>query len=233
MKDPVNQFSNHRLQQLCEENSEIYKKQKEASDDRFCYELIRRAVFNIEDASNRMYDIYYDWLLRKLKAISTQPTPDIEDVAQEAFVKFFTYVTPKTWSKFKSLAYVLAYLGQCGKSVLYTYWRKLAQQKKMLQAFPEDEDVVNGEETDRPMEENIEQDQFRHQVWECVVQNCQDAKDRFLAQQLWQYGRKPKEVARHFPNMFPQPVEIYKRKRNLVDRIKNDARYSLLSAAIA
>ncbi|MCL4265795.1 MAG: hypothetical protein KJ069_21455 [Anaerolineae bacterium] len=233
MKDPVNLLTNHRLQQLCIQNSEIYKKQKEVSDDRFCFELIRRAVFNIEDASNLVYDIYHAWLLRKLIALNKQHTPDMDDLAQEAFVKFFTYVTPKSWSKFPSLSYVLAYLGKCSESVLFAYWRQMAQQKKVIEAFPDDDDLAGDNDQNRPMEDSIAQNQLRYQLWECVVQNCHDAKDRFLAQQLWQYGRKPQEVADRFPNLFPQMVEIYKRKRNLVERMKNDSRYNLLNMAFA
>ena len=225
-------MTNQRLGALCNEQNDQFKQNCELNDGHVCFELIRRAVFRIDDAADVVFEIYYNWLQRKIIAMFQRNDDAVEDLTQDAMLRFFSYVTPNTWGKFKNLAHILAYMGKCGQSVVYNYWRQCQTVQKYTQTLEEHhEESVSDTAEIRPIENNFEQNQATSQLWQCVKKNCRDALDLFLAQQLWQYGLQPKDVAKKYPNRFPKPVEVYKRKRNLIDRIKRDTTYRTLAVA--
>ena len=234
MNHDLRMMTNLRLGALCNEQNELFKRNPKQSDQTVCFELMRRAIYRIEDAADVVYEIYFDWLKRKIVGMFQRQDDAVEDLAQDAMVRFFTYVTPKSWPKFQTLSHVLAYMGKCGQAVVYNYWRQRQTVEKHTQELEDhhEESVTDTEEV-RPIEDGYEQNQALAQLWQCVKKNCSDALDLFLAQQLWQYGMQPKEVAKKYPDRFPKPVEVYKRKRNLIDRIKRDTSYRSLAFSFA
>ena len=236
MNHDLRMTSNQRLGELCQAQTALFKRNKQKSDDSFCFELLRRAIYRIHDAADVVFDIYYDWLRRKIVGMFQRQDDAVDDLAQDAMMRFFVYVTPKNWGKFQNLAHVLAYMGKCGQAVVYNYWKQSRTVHEHTQVLAEHHEETVGSsqgETERPLETRFERTQELAQLWQCVKMNCLDTLDLFLAQQLWQYGLRPKEIATKYPDRFPKPVEVYKRKRNLVDRIKRDESYKLLTYSFA
>jgi DNA-directed RNA polymerase specialized sigma24 family protein len=220
--DEIRRLNNKRLSQYCQEQNERYKAEDDISDDRYCYELIRRAIFRIDDADIYFFEIYRPWVSNKI-AVRCQREPElVADLTQEALLRFFKYVTPDTWNRFTGLPQLLAYLGKCGETSLLNHWRKVANRQKVEDAFTETEQLPASAHSERPTEGKVSEEHFTRLIWRCVQRNCKDLNDLFLAKQLWVYGMKPRELSRRHADRFPELTDIYKRKRNLLDRIKRD-----------
>lgn len=218
--DETRYLTNDRLADLCKQQNAVFKKDKAASDGRYCYELIRRAVFRIDDADKLFYEIYKPWLEKKIYFLCKEKEI-VADLAQESFLRFFRYVTTDTWLQFPSLPHLLGYLSKCSQASVLNYYRKTSKRQ-------ETEEPLNTEQlhsittTKRPIESSFDQQQLQQNIWDCVKRNCKDPEDHLLAEQLWLYGKKPDDLAHRFSEKFPHISDIYKRKRNLLDRIKRD-----------
>lgn len=217
----VHYLTSEKLANLCRENTDLYMRDQAASDSRYCYELIRRAIFRIENADKLFDEVYRPLLERKIYLLCKRQQL-VADLTQEALMRFFRYITPETWQKFPTLGHVLSYLSKCGEAAVLNYYRKASPQK-------EDDEVVleNGYwdgkmVSKRPIEHDFEQRQVHQRIWECVQRNCKDAEDHLLAEQLWLYEAKPQVIVERFADKFPHISDVYKRKRNLLDRIKRD-----------
>jgi DNA-directed RNA polymerase specialized sigma24 family protein len=222
--DEIQRLTTERLACLCREQNKAFKEDRSNCDGRYCYELIRRAVFGIDEAGTMVYEIYRPWLQRKIATLGYRSQDELEDLCQEAFIRFFRYVTPETWSRFSDLAQLLSYMRKCCESSVVTHQRARSKQKKLECAFPEGNQLVGASSNnlERPAEQQAAQEELYQQLWDCVRRNCNDADDYFLALQLWAYDLEPREVARRFSDRFPTIVDVYKRKRNLIDRMKRD-----------
>lgn len=220
--DETRYLTNERLADLCKQQNAVFKKDKVASDSRYCYELIRRAIFRIDDADKLFFEIYQPWLEKKIYLLC-KGGEMVADLTQESFLRFFKYVTPETWGRFPSLAHLLGYLSKCSEAAVLNYYRETARQQEVEDPFPDTEQLQGVSGAKRPLENTFDQQQFQQHIWDCVKRNCKDAADYLLAEQLWMYGTKPDDLAHHFSEKFPHISDIYKRKRNLLDRIKRDS----------
>lgn len=230
-------LTNERLADLCKEQNELFKEDRSASDSRYCYELLRRAVFRVDGADKLVYQIYYPSLERKIVAALPRPPAEvIEDLCQDTLLRFFRYVTLQTWSNFPTLAHLLAYMDKCCQTAIVNYQRKAVERQKFELAFLELEDERTpsaSSSTRRPTEQRFSREQLKDQVWDCIKRNCNDADDYFLARQLWLYGLKPRELVQRFEDRFPEAVDVYKRKRNLIDRMRRDSQFRKLAGAMS
>ncbi len=212
-------LSNVRLAELCRRENELFK-HEQVNDERFCLELIRRAVRRVEGADVLVYEIYHPWLERKIARRCPHEDPDtIHDLAQDALVRFFQYITAETLAHFDSLGQLLSYLIKCGETAIMVYYRRQERQRRIHHAFAE----ATAHHQPEQMEDRLAGHQLHQQLWECIRRNCGDEEDFLMAEQLWLFGQKPADIAHHFPQQFTQVADIYKRKRNLLDRIKRDA----------
>lgn len=227
--DEIRRLSNERLTQYCQEQNQRFKTASHNSDERYCFELIRRAVYRIEDADIYFFEVYRPWVSNKIAARCPGEPELVADLSQEALLRFFKYVTPETWNRFANLPPLLAYLGKCGETSLLNHWRNVTNRQKLEDAFTETEDVSAPIPSERPTESKVTEEHFAQLLWRCVQRNCKDLNDLFLAKQLWLYGVKPQDLSKHYADRFPKLEEIYKRKRNLLDRIKRDSECEALS----
>ena len=231
--EEIRHLSNQRLSTECARQNARFMQEKSASDGRYCRELIRRVVFQIDDADRFFYEIYGPWLQRKIGALCRQTPEIVADLTQDALLRFFRYITPDTWTKFSNLAQLLAYLAKCGETSVLTYHRQASRQASLMLDLPAEVHIEEtAVSTPRPIEQSVSQKNLRQQVWQCIKRNCKDSSDYLLAKQMWLYGMKPRELVKTFTDTFPKLTDIYKRKRNLIDRIKRDANCEALSALI-
>jgi hypothetical protein len=216
-QNEIRNLTNEKLSIHCREQSGLFRMGEQDNDSRFCLELIRRAVFRVAHADHYFYDVYQPWLQKKIGSMIQGNEDLIADMTQEALLRFFQYVTPQNWSGFEGLPQLLAYLNKCGETSVFAYWR-LQNKETLLADF-----VSVGDNTVRSIEGTISRDTLENQLWLCVKRNCNDNIDYLLAQQLWLYGVKPRELVKRHSDQFTSVTEVYKRKRNLIDRLKRDA----------
>ena len=219
----IRNLTNEQLSTHCQEQSGLFRKGEKDNVSRYCLELIRRVVFGVAHADRYFYDVYQPWLQKKIGSIIQGNEDLIADMTQEALLRFFQYVTPQTWSKFEGLPQLLAYLSKCGETSVFTYWRQENKESLLDDSVSIEEAAPTGDNTAHSIERTISRDTLENQLWLCVKRNCNDNIDYLLAQQLWLYGVKPRDLVKRHNNEFTSVTEVYKRKRNLIDRLKRDA----------
>lgn len=214
-------LSNTRLAELCQQQNELFRREQ-TNDEQYCLELLRRAIFRLEGADLLVVAIYQPWLERKFAAWRPQlDAATLSDLSQEALARFFEYVTPEVWNRFSGLSYVLAYLIKCGETALIAHQRREQRQARIQVAFAEE--LSQRQRVGQTVEASIANAQVQQQTWECIRRNCNDPGDYLLAELLWLYGQKPRDIVKHYARYFPDITDVYKRKRNLLDRMKRDS----------
>ena len=132
-----------------------------------------------------------------------------------AFERFFIAVGPERFGTFPSLAALLRYLKLCAHSVLLdearaqggTYVDSLSQHGDEAGEAPD----VAGYALGQLAGEDL---------WAAVQGELQDEADRLVARLCLVLGLKPREVYQRHPERYADVAEVYRVKRNLLDRLR-------------
>ncbi len=159
----------HLAERCAEESSRRDSRQR---DDRFCYELIRRA-FGLEDevALGFVFNIYItiwskSWIRDTQSFESHAVTAD--DFKSITFQKVYSQLKGAPFSSFTSLNAVLAYLYKTLARTIAEYNRSLAARQSVARAHPAvDEDRPDAEEN-IPSAENVSEDAEKKLTWEKI-----------------------------------------------------------------
>ncbi len=119
---PPEQLSINELARSCSEETNKFLKQN-ASDDRFCLELFRRAIVKRDDdAWACIYQQYaplvLTWVTQHQSAAPVLGQDGSGPLVNAAFAKFSQALTPVKMGNFDSLAAILKYLKMCVHSVV-------------------------------------------------------------------------------------------------------------------
>ncbi len=217
-QEEIQCLSNERLAELCAEQTLLFEI-KGKSDGRYCYELIRRAIFGIEGAWDAVDVQYRPWLRRKVARYYQGDLESAEDLVQVSLLAFHRNITPERWHKFPDLKHILQYLNVCVRSRVLNHIR--SQTRHCAQQVEFSEYAKIQPSTNTP-ETKLIDDEWRRQIWDIVQRNCKYPNDRLLIDLLLVYRLKPQQIVERYPDQFPTPDVVYKQKRNLFDRIKRD-----------
>lgn len=202
-----------RLAELCREHVERYRRDPNSSDGRYCYELIRRAVWHTNEDWNYIHDLFYSRIAARIRSdFSQESDKTVDDLIQDTIIRFYQYVTPATWSKFPDIACLLAFIDKCAYSQLINFIR-IEERKQRLGALWEGSPSFDIEET-------IQDQAIRARIWECVMKTCKDPYDELLAELIFVLDLKPREIAAQYPDEFADVSVVYAQKRNLKERLQ-------------
>lgn len=194
--------------------------QPDASHEPFCFELFRRAI--VEGSSlcwHYLHNQYYS-LVRYWVFLRTPPDPDgIDDLTQEAFAAFWRFYTSDKLACADGLGHILSYLKSCAASAVAQAQRKTARGVKEAEW---DERVVDACVSIHSAEVSALQQVNAQQLWAVVEACCNDERERLLARLTFLAGLKPRHIAERFPDLFTHVSEVYRVKRNLLDRLRRD-----------
>jgi DNA-directed RNA polymerase specialized sigma24 family protein len=222
-QEEIQRLTTDKLAELCQEHTYHFKKGAE-SDGRYCFELLRRAAFEMPDAWEKVYKHWWPFIEHKVSIQLSGDLADVEDIAQDALVRFQRNVlNQEKWPQFQDLASVLSFLNQCITSAVIDYKRKDFRKKhfeKYLEDFADAKPIASS--ADDLLESNLAHQEYQRQIWGCVIRNCHHPQDYLIAEHSWVYWRKPKEIAHLFPERFSSTEEVMRRKRLLLNRIRRD-----------
>jgi DNA-directed RNA polymerase specialized sigma24 family protein len=193
----------------------------DASHEPFCLELFRRAIVDSCSLSwhylhNQYYSLVCYWVSRR-----TPPDPDtVDDLAQEAFTNFWRFYTPDKLRRATELGKVLSYLKSCTATVVAQARRK--ESRTVLEA-EWDEHLLDTQVSARSAEASAFREMEEGQVWAAVLACCNDERDRLVARQVFLANQKPGDIAERYPELFSDVSEVYRVKRNLIDRLRRDS----------
>src|SRR5450432_1658841 len=224
---PPEQLSINELAFCCAEETNKFLKQS-VSNDRFCLELFRRAIVKRdEDAWACIYQQYaplvLTWVTQHQSAAAILGQDGSGPLVNAAFAKFAQALTPAKMGNFDTLAAILKYLKMCVHSVV-------ADEVRSRQARQYEETLETMEH--EPASDDPADDVVSHisaqGLWQVIQEELNGEDERILIYLAYVQGMKPSEISSQHRRHFPTVDDVYRIKRNVLERLRRNRRLQLL-----
>ncbi len=220
-------LSINELARCCTEETNKFLKQ-DASNDRFCLELFRRAIVKRDDdAWACVYQQYaplvLTWVTQRQSAAVLLGQDGSAPLVNAAFAKFSQALTPVKMDNFDTLAAILKYLKMCVHSVV-------ADEVRSRQARQYEETLESIEQepaTDDPADDVVS-NLSAQDLWQIIQEELNGEDERVLVYLAYVQGMKPGEITSLYPRFFPSVDDVYRIKRNVLERLRRNKRLQLL-----
>lgn len=147
---------------------------------------------------------------------------DVDYFINRAFEKLWRAVDPEKLERFQNPAQLVQYLKLCVHSVILDELRTPASEVAPVAATAEElADVPAPEPT---VEEQVVNRVRRDALWATVAEHVRSEEERCLVEAMLVRGLPPREVAERYRGLFGGVEEVYRIKRNLIDRLSRDKR---------
>lgn len=215
------------LARRCSEETNKFLKQA-VSNDRFCLELFRRAIIRRDDdAWSCVYQQYaplvLTWVTQHQSVAPYLGQDGSAPLVNAAFAKFSQALTPAKMENFGSLAAILKYLKMCVHSVV-------ADEVRTRQAR-QHEETLEGIEYE-PASDDLADDVVAaisaQGVWQVIQEELNGEDERILIYLVYVQGMKPGEISSQQPRLFPTVDDVYRIKRNVLERLRRNRRLHAL-----
>jgi hypothetical protein len=195
-----------------------------ASDERAGLELFRRAIiFRDEYAWACLYrqfqPLVLTWVLQHQSAASVFGQDGPEPLVNAAFAKFSQALTPAKMEHFDALSALLKYLKLCVHSVVADELR--ARQARQY------EETLEVEEHDTPTDdpaEGVVAALSAQGLWRAILAELIGEQEQVLIYSAFVLGLKPSEITHLHTRLFPSVEDVYRVKRNVLERLRRNAR---------
>jgi len=135
------------------------------------------------------------------------------------FDRFWTAVGPERFGDFPTMAALLRYLKLCAHSVL------LDEMRARGAARSEELDDRVTESVETPDVADVAIGQLAaDDLWAVIVAELQDEGEREVAYCCFVLDLKPREVRERHPQLYATMDDVYRIKRNVLDRLRRNAR---------
>ncbi len=201
----------------------------EPRDDAFCFEVFERAVVRREDeAWETIVGQYRGIVLAYVgqhSAAAMIHEPD-DYWVNRAFQRFWSAVGPDRFTQFPDLAALLKYLKLCVHSVLMDEIRaRRAAPTNSLDEIPET--VASATNAERSVVGKL----AGEQLWAAITAELQDEAEKMVAYQSFARGLKPSEIFERHQGLFASVGDVYRIKRNLIERLRRNPQVRAFLAA--
>jgi hypothetical protein len=189
----------------------------EPSCDAYAFELFRRAICAQESfAWQALYTQYHDLLrswVRRHPAWHAGIADD-EEWITEAVARFWRSMDPERFRSFPCTASILRYLKLCVHCTLLDDVR--ARSRISLGTRPLDEQIAGELATPERVSDHLE----AQALWDAIRAEVQDETEEVVARSCLVLDLKPREVFETHPAMFSGVDDVYRVKRNLIERLR-------------
>lgn len=191
----------------------------EPTDDTAGLELFRRAIDERnDDAWRAIMEIYRGLLVAQAgrRVIRGLVVEDDGFCVDRAFQRFWRATrTAHTHHQFNDLASILKYLKMCLGTVLLDEARARRRQGAVpIDEVPADTCVTADASTD------VIGQIARRELWHAIENELNDANQRLVARLSFVAGLSPREILARHPEKFQDVVDVYRTKRNMIDRLR-------------
>jgi hypothetical protein len=216
------------LVQRCEQETRLYF-QRQKPDDRYCFELFRRAIEEGNSSIwNHLYPCYSglvaSWVMQHPAYESSGEK--VEYFVNGAFAKLVVTLTRERFQGFSELGYILSYLKLCVHSVVVDYQRAADQA-----SFYTLEEIGEEASSEASPEEQVFGQAAQEEIWEKVTERLHDEKERAVIQGLFVFDLKPRDLYDQMSTLFTDVDEIYRIKQNVMARLRRDSAIQKLFGA--
>jgi DNA-directed RNA polymerase specialized sigma24 family protein len=189
-------------------------------DTGYCYELFRRAIVGRNSyAWEKVYLIYQPLVAGWVRRHSGQVAAgeEVDYFVNCAFEKIWSAMHAEKFNRFQDLAGLLYYLKMCVHSVIVDHNRGKQVKTVALEKFahlpPPDVPIIEKSVTDELEKERL---------WQIVISLLQDEKELIVVGSSFLYDLKPSEIYAAYPDQFESLGELYRVKRNLLNRLRRN-----------
>jgi DNA-directed RNA polymerase specialized sigma24 family protein len=212
-QDNVGSLTLGLLVQHCAAQSERYF-QRQDSDPRYCYELLRRAIF---ERNQQAWTLFYNqyrplvssWVLRHPAFV--QSGEEVQFFVNCAYEKFWAAMSPAKFDHFADLKSLLRYLQTCVHSVIVDQIRQA--EHRSLPLTMEAVQVSSGSALDRTS---------REEFWRWLEARLHNEKERRVIYGSFFMELKPRELYAEFRQLFRDVGEVHRVKENVLARLRRD-----------
>ncbi len=215
------------LAQRCSEETNKFLKQN-ASNDRFCLELFRRAIIIRDD--NAWASIYQQyaplvltWVTQHQSATPLLGQEGSAPLVNAAFAKFSQALTPTKISNFDTLAALLKYLKMCVHSVVADEVRS-----RQARQFEDTLETIEQEPAGDDPADDVVSNISAQYLWQIIQEELHRDDERMLIYLAYVQGMKPGEISSQHRRLFPTVDDVYRIKRNVLERLRRNRRLQML-----
>ena len=218
------------IAERCARETERFRRGVEY-DPGYCFELFRRAIVQRDQRAWALTYAQYRplatrWVERH-PAFSTC-NEEVHYFVNRAFERFWRAVTPLKFGRFPQLRSVLHYLRMCVNSVVLDHarmpdHRAMGSLEEELTAATEGTSSVEARALDW-----MQRQEHRREFWERINAQLQDERERRVLYDSFFRDLKPRELCVKYQDLFSDVQEVYRVKRNILDRLRRDAEFRKL-----
>lgn len=217
----VQDMSASELATACREQTQRFLRDK-TSDDTYGMELWRRAIEERDELAWEALVAQYRGLV--IASIRRHPLgrlvgDDEDDWVCRIFERFWRAIDANRLSSFNDIAAVMGYLKMCVHSVLTDELRSRRPERNapLSDAAGARSDGVDA--TDQVIGELVGE-----QLWRTIQRELQDDAEECAAYLSLVRDLKPAEIRAQRPDLFSTTADVYRVKRNIMDRLRRSAR---------
>jgi hypothetical protein len=200
----------------------------EPRDDIYCFEIFARAIVHREDQAWTAIMAQYRGIVLAYvgqhSAAAAVREPD-EFWVNRAFARFWGAVGPDRFAQFPDLPALLKYLKLCVHSVLMDELRARRAPSLSLDELPENTPGAAA------AEQSLIGTLSGQELWSAVLGELQDEAERVIAILSFARGLKPSEIYDRNPRLYSDVADVYRIKRNVVERLRRSPRIRSFLAA--
>jgi hypothetical protein len=187
-------------------------RRRETSDDRYCLEIIRRAVVLRDNAAWIILQRQFSenirlWLNGHAYREVALRYETEQTYIDDAFRRFWQAVSDQSLS-FMTIASALSYLRLCLHCAIMDTLRAFARMN--IEPIPD---------YGHPDEPQVEDRYHENELWETLRSIITGEREQRVAYLHFHCNLKPREIMRFCPGEFKSEEEIYRLKRNVMERI--------------
>src|SRR5450755_32736 len=193
-------------------------RRKETSEDQYCLEIFRRAVILRESEAWAVLQRQFGenvrvWLSRHPYCDAALRHDGEQSYIDDTFRRFWQAVSEQRLI-FSTLAGALSYLHLCLNCAIMDALRAYSRPKE--EPLPD----YGQFDTDEPAVEDSYQGS---ELWEIIEALLPGEKEKRVAFLHFHCNLKPREIIRYCPGEFSNEDEIYRLKRNIMERVLRNA----------
>jgi len=189
-----------------------------ALSDAVCYDLFRRAIEQRDadawtDIGRHYHGLLAAWAAQfSARSLIAEPPADIAD---QAFARAWAALSAAQFSMFPHIASLLAYLRTCVRATVIDHARDQAGQQRAVQSI--ESPVVSA-----APEQAVLEDLDRTELWRLILQMTNGCQEQIIVRESLIYALPPRTIQARHPDMFADVMQVYRVKRNLINRFQRN-----------
>jgi hypothetical protein len=198
-------------------------------EDAYCFEVFERAVVHRDDAAwAAVVEQYRGIILAYVgqHSLATLIRESEDFWVNRAFQRFWSAVGPDRFAQFPDLPALLKYLKLCVHSVLLDEAR--ARRSASLTSLEEMPDTTPAPTS---AERSVVGQLAGEQLWETVLRELHDESEQVVAFLSFARDLKPAEIFERHPRLYASVGDVYRIKRNLIERLRRSPEVRAFLAA--